>query len=370
MLRPSSSMPISLSATALACIAATGRAIVKTACRTFRIQMRRCLAVIVFFLAVVATAPTNEVRAACTEVKAAPEVGPGAEPWVYEVERQAGASWPKLYTQLGLMFETGSGVTANAETAARFYRHAVDLGDSLYAPSLLIRLYGLGTGVAFSPAMADHLAREYIVRNPFGDSLGRILESREKALRPFLDENWIPKRRLNAAEAWVNERLAWDEARQLALSDAYRTGDGVPRSDFLAEYWLAAAARGSNGDASVRYARCVIAGACQREFPRYNSVYLVEISMVTAATAGYGPAKTVLAREYLSGQFLEQDTAKAYVWLVLAQEPGASNIGELRSLGRRLTVEQRAQALEWIAEREWWPYTQSPRYEPPGEGSE
>jgi TPR repeat protein len=144
---------------------------------------------------------------------------------------------------LGLLYENGTltGAPAYGE-ARRLYCLALRRDGYVGAGVLLSDLYASGLGVAQSPRLAAHFAR-----------LGALAWAGEPEFRAdrlpfFLRTDLVAGRaaRDTAAEAWLAAPGPRDAAGLARLAERYRAGDGVPRSDLLANFLLYQASEADN----------------------------------------------------------------------------------------------------------------------------
>ena len=137
--------------------------------------------------------------------------------------------------RLGLLYHDGTltGAPAYGE-ARRLYCLALRRDGYLGAGVLLSGLYASGLGVAQSPRLAAHFAR-----------IGALAYAGESAFRgdrlPFFPRSDLTGDRAarnTAAEAWLAAPGPRDAAGLARLAKRYRAGDGVPRSELLANFLL------------------------------------------------------------------------------------------------------------------------------------
>ena len=147
-----------------------------------------------------------------------------------------GTAWsPGQIARLGLLYENGTltGAPAYGE-ARRLYCLALRRDGYVGAAVLLSGLYASGLGVAQSPRLAAHFAR-----------VGALADAGEfefRAVRtPFFrrtDLSHAMVARNDAAAEWLAAPGPREAAGLARLSERYRAGDGVPRSDLLADFLL------------------------------------------------------------------------------------------------------------------------------------
>ena len=166
---------------------------------------------------------------------------------------------------IGIMFDKGRGVRANATAAAGWYRKAADLGVA-DAQCDLGTLFDEGRGVAQDSAAA--------VR-------------------------WYRK-----AADQANSRCQW------ALGNAYLRGEGVPENDVEAMKWLRKAADEGDSLAQMNIgAKYANGQGVPKDLTEAIKWYRL------AADQGEAKAQFILAIAYIEGKGLQTDIVEAAKWL-------------------------------------------------------
>jgi hypothetical protein len=147
-----------------------------------------------------------------------------------------GTAWsPAQVARLGLLYENGTltGAPAYGE-ARRLYCLALRRDGYVGAGVLLSDLHAGGLGGTRSARLAAHFARV--------GALAYAGESKFRADRlPFFlrsDLTGDRAARNDAAEAWLAAPGPGDATGLARLAERYRAGEGVPRSDLLANFLL------------------------------------------------------------------------------------------------------------------------------------
>ena len=205
---------------------------------------------------------------------------------------------------LGLMYDTGEGVTQDYQEAVRWYRLAAAQGY-VNAQFNLAVMYANGYGVA----------QDY-----------------QEAIR------------LYQALAEQGEADA-----QTKLGQMYANGRGVSQDYQEASRWYRLAA--AKEDAAAQFLLAAMYDYGQGEMQDYQeAVRWYRL----AAEQGNSLALLRLGLMYYQGQGVSQDYMKAYMWLDLAEKTGEKFDVDLRdTLAKRLTPEQIAEVQQLV--REWEP---------------
>lgn len=163
-----------------------------------------------------------------------------AIPWL---EKAAHAGHMRAPLVLGILYEQGSGVKADAATAAKWYQKGIENGNAA-AARRLANLYHLGTGVPHDEAKSNELLKQAV---EMGDKAApAFLEKREQDLK-----DTRPGMTIKAEAYRLYKQKQFEQASklyrqcadlgnddcQLAMGQLYEFGNGVPKDERQAAAW-------------------------------------------------------------------------------------------------------------------------------------
>lgn len=269
-------------------------------------------------------AQAGEVDAALARFKEASDAGLGA-----------------ASVALGLLYELGpEGFPRDLETAARYYRRALDQGRDFIAARLGY-LYLYGIGIRRDKTAAKHLFRRAVfslAREP-KQVFTIVFEQTLLLHRPFPHE-------FEQAIAWSRNVTTWDGQRQYEMSLEYRNGTGAEKDDRLADFLLAEAAENGYPQAQYETARLLLEGAPP---PGKGRLALATRYLEEAASGGHGQAQALLAEHYAVGEMPGSDPIKALYWLLRARAGGSDVATPIRRIAAEASPEERYKALRLLA---------------------
>ena len=221
---------------------------------------------------------------------------------------------PGAQTNLGYAYATGTGVEANMETAAQWYKRAADQG-LIRAALVLGDMYQAGEGVETDVDQAIHY---YQIAASGGDKVaaGRLGTLLATGVIPPEEEtengiDWIAA----AAELGDADAITWLQARLAQRDESYAALRlGLIYADGL----------GHDADAEKA------------------ATYLAR-----AARGGHLLAQERVADLYASGSGVEQDIIEAHKWANVAAANGSETAAERRDiLANLMTADQIAEAQD------------------------
>lgn len=239
--------------------------------------------------------------------------------------KAADRGYPPAMFNLGVSYEEGDGVAADAAEACKWYILAADAGHA-EAMFNLANCYRMGRGV---PADREK-AFEYFRRAADGgcvDALVNLGVAYERG------EGTAPDA-AKALECYKSAATGGSSAAAYNLALCYRSGIGTPVNEELFRYWLEKAAEGGAKDAEGLLGEMRRSSASGEEL--YNRACDLEYGAngarkdkaaaarlyAQAAAAGYAPAQLNLGVMYEYGEGVEKDLTKAVSLYRRAAEQG------------------------------------------------
>lgn len=228
-----------------------------------------------------------------------------------------------------------------------------------------------------APSVADHRIGHIIVKTPdltvrsayasyrpqrgdpdpeWAENTLRVFTLREAAEVVARNLDWVRKSDWDAefkamferAVTWVREVRAKtpEEIYSLSHELSARPDAEAKRYDGVASRLLTIAAdRGHEKAKAEKAASLKRFRARKRRWPPRMHALLMEY-----VQKGDPGAMDLLSSRYKNGEDLERNLAKAYYWLLRAQEGGEDEASGLRVLDRRISPADKEQALKWFRE--------------------
>lgn len=229
---------------------------------------------------------------------------------------------PASLNRLGIWYVNGENVAKDVSKGVVYIRRAAELGH-IGAQFNMANLYNHGVDIPQEEAerCAERAAKA-------GDVHAQ-----------FLLGSWLQTRSPAAAANWLEQSARKGHARaQLMIGEMYLRGQGVPRDNKLAKFWLAHAIEAGDAEAQrLGYAR-----PSQRHLQRSK-----EDSLKKMVLNGSGAAALTYAK--LLWQYLEFDEAIA-MYLLAAEGGRGEAMAMLSDLYRRGVAVNQDQALadDWL----------------------
>ncbi|HJR56473.1 MAG TPA: tetratricopeptide repeat protein [Rhizomicrobium sp.] len=142
-----------------------------------------------------------------------------------------------------------------------------------------------------------------------------------------------------AFRIWRPEAQKGVTSAEAGLGYLYAAGLGVDRDPKLAIHWLSLAAAKGHPRAQFDLAQVYHTEAGVRDYSKAASLYRI------GARRGWGMARIRLADLYANGRGVPRNSARAYVWIILAAEVAHTNPDKIEAEQNEATARNAARQL-------------------------